>query len=136
MKIQLAEKSDKKSIKRFYKNNNYSASFMGNDTCYLMKLNDEIIAAVVISNIDDCNFLHALVVNNKYQHKGLASQLLKHSLVKHSTLYCFADRSLNPLYSANNYIQIDPSILPEQLQTRFFCYHKKNNQLSAFRACV
>lgn len=45
----LAKRSDKKSILRFYKENNYSARFIGFDSCYLIKAQDKIIASVIIS---------------------------------------------------------------------------------------
>ena len=45
----LANKADKKSILRFYKDNHYSARFIGYDSCYLIKENDNIIASVIIS---------------------------------------------------------------------------------------
>ena len=51
IKIQSAEKDNKKSIKRFYKANNYSASFMGYDTSYIALHEGEIIACVIISYI-------------------------------------------------------------------------------------
>ncbi len=134
MNLVLADRSDKKCVKRFYKANNYSANFMGNDHCYLIKVENKIIATVIISNIDDINFLHGLVVTKEYQHKGLASQLLAHSSSKHSMIYCFADLSLNSLYTANSYEQIDTSQLSEALLTRFNNYQNKNSQLTAFRS--
>ena len=45
----MARKSDKKSILRFYKKYNYSARFIGFDTCYVIKENHNIVASVIIS---------------------------------------------------------------------------------------
>lgn len=45
----VAKKNDKKSILRFYKENHYPARFIGFDHCYLIKVDDNIIASVIIS---------------------------------------------------------------------------------------
>ena len=133
MDILTAEKSDKKDIKRFYKNNHYSASFMGNDQCFMIKDdNAQIIAAVIVSVISDKPFLHALVVNQNERGTGRATQLLEHCQSISPMIYCFADLSLNRLYIASNFKSIDQEQLPASLHSRFQRYKQQNNTLTAF----
>lgn len=133
MAIQTAEKSDKKDIKRFYKDNHYSASFMGNDQCFMIKNNKaQIIACVIVSTISDTPFLHALVVSQNMRGSGLATQLLAHCQLISVHIYCFADLSLNRLYISSQFKSIDQGQLPASLHSRFQRYKQKNNTLSAF----
>jgi hypothetical protein len=54
-KIFLAEKSDKKIIKRFYKLQRYSASYIGLDHCFYICQGQNIIAAMIISQMNKSN---------------------------------------------------------------------------------
>ncbi len=140
MKIILAEKSEKKEILRFYKNQYYSARFLGFDRCYCIKVNDEIIASVMISNIienSEISFLHALVVGQAWQHQGLASQLIVHVTKIHPSVICFADEKLANLYTKNQMVVIEKpqftELLPEHLMIRLKTYQNKQPQLKVFR---
>ncbi len=96
-----ALRSDKRSIKRFYKEHGYSASFMGFDTAYLIKLDDHIIASVIVSYITDNNnqaLLHGLFVHKDYRNQHYASLLIQHAKQKHLSMVCFVDKALMPFY--------------------------------------
>jgi len=140
MKISLAEKSDKKDILRFYKAQHYSARFLGFDRCYFIKINDDIIASVMVSYIienSEISLLHALVVNQTWQHQGLASQLISHVTKIHPSIVCFADEKLTNLYIKNQMVSIEENqfkhSLPEHLFVRFKSYQQKLPQLKVFR---
>jgi GNAT superfamily N-acetyltransferase len=146
--IALANKSDKKDILRFYKVNNYSARFIGFDKCYLIKKNQVIIASVIVSkarldqqesaerNSKSQYFLHALVVAPTYQKQGLATQLVKHSLTLHSSLVCFSDASLAPLYLKQGFKALSDSLVKNNLTIelfkRFQQYSKHQSGLKVF----
>jgi GNAT superfamily N-acetyltransferase len=135
----IAQKSDKKAILRFYKSQHYSASFLGYDSCYFLKNNEEIIASVIISKIAQHHqhyFLHALVVKQQYQRQGLASQLLQYAQRQHLPLICFSTEKLLPFYLKNSLIKLQSdkivSNLPEHLHMRYKRYLKKQPQLNVF----
>ncbi|WP_448248692.1 GNAT family N-acetyltransferase [Thalassotalea agariperforans] len=107
--VKLAAKSDKKSVKRFYKSQHYSASFIGFDSTYIVLDNEQIIASAIVSySTSDNNqaLLHALVVAKLYQKQGIATELINiikqqhcHNYrEKHSTIVCFADDKLSQFY--------------------------------------
>lgn len=135
----LANKSDKKAILRFYKSQHYSASFLGGDSCYLLKENEQIIASVIISTIEKnitYHFLHALVVHSCHQNKGIATALLKYVLFFHPHTLCFADRAMANFYQKSAMWPESKRaelLLPEHLKLRLAAYRKKHPQLQVFR---
>ena len=131
----LALKSEKKAILRFYKSQRYSASFIGLDQCYLVKINQDIIAAAIVSQLKPDNqqyFLHALVVQTSYQKQGIASQLLTYILQKQPRLICFASPKVSSFYKKANWQQTTINQLNPALQTRFLRYQKTQPQLAIF----
>ncbi|MDT0604784.1 GNAT family N-acetyltransferase [Thalassotalea castellviae] len=139
MKITKAEKSDKKALLHFYKAQHYSASFLGHDQCYFVKKNNTIIAAVMVSKIAEQfrhYFLHALVVDEKFQHQGIASLLLNHANKRHQPLICFANNSLETLYTHNDFEKLSvleyETVIPQHLLLRFIGYKNKQSQLQVF----
>ncbi|PKI12935.1 GNAT family N-acetyltransferase [Colwellia sp. 12G3] len=152
----LAKKSDKKSILRFYKDNHYSARFIGYDTCYLIKKNDKIIASVILSlgeNRPEISqigedilltksrakpqyLLHALFVTPDYRKLGYAESLLKHSITHHQQLVCFAQTSLNKLYLNNGFTLLFDDLMSEcltpTLLNRFKQYSKHKTELKVY----
>ena len=133
--VQIAVKSDKKTIKQFYKRQHYSASFMGFDTVYFIKHNDAVIAAVIISQIKKCNsqyFLHALVVDKQYRNCGLATQLLKYHHIHAQQITCFAATQLKELYLNANYYLASSKQLNETNFLRYQQYQKSKPNLQVF----
>lgn len=156
----IAKKTDKKSILRFYKENHYSARFIGFDRCYLIKVDENIIASVIISqgnklqqvdpstehdsNNSYLNFppnktpylLHALLVAPSYRRLGYAEHLLSHAIINHQPLICFAQESLRELYLNNGFIHIEDNLfsqcLPADFYSRFQQYSKNKPELRAF----
>lgn len=156
----MSKKADKKAILRFYKDNHYSARFIGFDDCYLIKVDNNIIASVIISqgnksqqidttsevtSIDTTQdliqdkpqyLLHALLVAPDYQKQGYAVQLLKYAIMHHQPLICFAHASLNRLYLKNGFILIADNLLSKclspALYNRFLLYSKHKHELKAF----
>ncbi|WP_371185900.1 GNAT family N-acetyltransferase [Thalassotalea maritima] len=130
--IICAEKSDKKDIKRFYKQQKYNARFLGDDACYFIKDNEQIIACVIISYQHRSPFLHGLCVDGTHRHQGIARQLLTHCQHLHQHIYCFAQDSLAGLYLNSHFSQVSQDTLPNSLQTRFTSYLRKQTNLVAF----
>lgn len=149
MKIVTAQKSDKKSIKRFYKSNRYSAGFMGDDLCFFItekmpsapentplnpNLNRVIIACVIVSYQYDTPFLHALVVSEKFRNKGLASKLIRHCTALLQNVYCFSTPKHLTLYEQHGFDLINEEQLPLLLKSKYIAYkkHKENLSILAF----
>jgi len=133
--ISVAQKDDKNSIKRFYKSNHYSASFMGGDTCFIARLDNEIVGGVIISHdtrIDSLPFLHALVVNKQQRGSGIARNLLNEAQRHFNTIVCFADNSLQSFYFKRGFNQTTKNALPTGLTERFIRYQCKNPNLGIF----
>lgn len=126
--IETADKSDKKAIQRFYKQQRYSARFLGDDVTYLVRDNQDIIASVIISFKDSHPFLHALVVAECWQHQGLATKLLIECQKHCPRLICFCAPELSPFYTKNGFAVVSLIDLPEELQLRFNAY-RKNHEL-------
>lgn len=138
--IIVAEKKDKKSVKRFYKQHNYSASYIGLDKNYLILKNNEIIASVIVSlsNIENTqHLLHGLVVAKEYQGQGFASRLLHYVSQNHKQVVCFAENKLAKFYQKNSFQQVASNSSPKEVLTiknylRFEAYIKNKPNLSIF----
>ena len=134
-----ALKADKKEIKRFYKQQHYSAKFMGLDQCYIVEDNNHIIASVIISQLTENNqqyFLHALVVNTCYQKQGLATKLLKYSTnhnaitEKPDSIVCFCSVDIISLYQKSGFKVLSQKALNHTLFSRYLLYRKKQHNLT------
>ncbi|WP_068546569.1 GNAT family N-acetyltransferase [Thalassotalea crassostreae] len=142
MDIFSADKADKKDIKRFYKSQRYSAGFLGDDRCFLVRdtavKNTPIIASVIVSYCSTSPFLHALVVDIKHQKQGLATALIKHCQQHFNSLVCFCEPKLASLYLANRFQVINDikmaKSMPEQLTSRFDSYRQHTPSLLALSA--
>ncbi len=65
---------------RFYKSQQYSARFIGKDHCYIVKLNNKIVASVILSAGQVCGdywLLHGLVIDKVMRGKKIASVILQ-----------------------------------------------------------
>lgn len=148
-------KTDKKTIKAFYKGMHYNAKYMGGDHVFIIyktatsQSSQNIVAAVMLSQVIPKAqqwFLHALVVNSAYQQQGLALRLLTdvadwvHSTSSAYDIVCFADKSLLPLYQKAHYQALHEKSLANELSshlyTRFIGYQQKSPQLCAFKLPV
>ncbi|WDE13838.1 GNAT family N-acetyltransferase [Thalassomonas haliotis] len=130
-----AEKSDKKAIKRFYRQHSYSASFMGLDSCYLVKDKQDIIASVLYSQLlaeNRQSLLHALVVAPDHRRLSIAASLLDYSRTFHPLSVCFAAPELAPLYLSNNFQLANLDQLSPLLARRYLQYIKAKPELAIF----
>jgi len=128
-------KEDKKSILRFYKNYDYSASFMGYDHTYWVKQGDKVIGSVILSYIDKTNsyaLLHALFIDPKYRHQQLALRLLQYVALEHNKIICFADISLDSFYKQAQFTELLLESIPDCMQAKFMAYQKRNKQLTVY----
>lgn len=119
---------------KFYQQQRYNASFMGNDNCLVAKLNNDIVGAVIVSVINQHHLLHALVVTSELRRQGIASQLVQHCITNNTPMYCFADKSLKNFYLRLRFKQLEICQLPRALAKRYSSYSKKNKSLLAFVA--
>lgn len=128
--IVQANKEDKKAIKRFYKQQHYSASFMGLDTTYLAKQQGDIIGAVIVSKICADNqqtLLHALVVDRQYRRLGIAQLLLNQCQAHFNSIKCFASHELAEFYDKVNFIKCEETELSPELLARYQQYNRKQS---------
>ena len=133
--LHTAEKSDKKAIKRFYKQQKYSASFIGFDHCYFIKHHNQIVACVIISFIRENHLqalLHALVVDKNYQGLGLAKQLIFNIDCHYKSLVCLADKTLTLFYQKLGFKHSTPNQINEDIEQRYLQYVQKNKTLLRF----
>jgi len=135
IEFRLASKIDKASIKRFYKQQKYSAGFMGLDHTMLALVNDAIIGAVIVSKIEESNsqyLLHGLVVAQQYRGQQIASSLIKHMTKRFTSIYCFADSSLQNFYLNNGAALSSEDNLSTTLANRLNAYLKHSPKLNVF----
>lgn len=155
--VYKAEKTDKKDIMRFYKSQRYSARYIGQDQGYFIKINDNIIACVIVSGGRECSqfwLLHALVIRPTYRKKGIASLLLRTILTENSSsairaieqskakvasyanIICFAAPNLQALYVSNQFVHYnspdDIAQLPNEFRSRFTRYQEKHPSLCCY----
>ena len=136
MQFRFACKTDKAKIKHFYKQQRYSAGFKGFDKTLLVIEKDIIIAAAIVSKIEQQNhqyLLHGLLVAKQYQGMDIASNILSRLTSHFTPLFCFAERSLQSLYLKNGGKLVDLDTLSGTLQTRFNTYHKHSRDLCIFK---
>ena len=134
-----ATKSDKSAIKCFYKEQCYSARFIGHDFGYLLHQDQTIIGSALISTITAAStqaLLHGLVVAKDYQQRGLGSQLLDFALGQYQllgqcpkTLIAFCQPELLSLYQKHGFLETDSNKLNHLLAPRFSSYQKKQPEL-------
>ena len=142
-----ALKTDKKNIMRFYKTQQYAASFIGQDHCYIVKIGNQVIASAIISagqESGDFWLLHGLVIAKIQRGNNIASLIIqaiindKNELAKsrYEKIICFADKKLQWLYKSNNFInynthdEIDK--LPKEFKQRLTRYRKKQQNLQCY----
>ena len=100
---------------------------MGLDTTYLAKDDEEIIGAVIVSRLKKENqqvLLHALVVRQSYQRKGIAKLLLAQCTKQISNIRCFANPNLAEFYRKVNFLPVCADELSEELLVRYINYSK------------
>jgi GNAT superfamily N-acetyltransferase len=142
-----ATKADNKAIKRFYKTQRYSASYIGQDHCYLVKNQSIIIASAIISagqENGDYWLLHGLVTDQEYRGLKIASSIIRkiidqgnHTQDKgYTNIICFADSELRPFYLANRFISYNAinelNKLPLEFKQRLVRYQEKHKNLQCF----
>ncbi|MFT5814597.1 MAG: N-acetylglutamate synthase-like GNAT family acetyltransferase [Psychroserpens sp.] len=142
-----ATKVDKKNIIRFYKNQQYSASYIGKDQCYIVKVNNIIIACAIISGgkkNDGFWLLHGLVIDKVQRGKSIASLILQtiitdkdeFTYLRYEQIICFADIGFQAFYQSNNFISYNTSEntaqLPTEFKQRFNRYREKQKNLHCF----
>lgn len=149
----LADKSEKKAIKAFYRKASYSASYMGLDKVWVIKTleTDEVIASVIVSQIKPNatqHLLHALVVSPNFRQQGLGKTLLAKVAnyfaqeAHHQTnnpenpqleIIVFADKSLVAYYQSHDYQLSEVDELNEELAGRYHSYQAKQPQLKILK---
>ena len=144
-KVVEALKSDKKDIMRFYKSQQYSASFIGHDHCYIVKFDNKIVASVILSAGQACGdywLLHGLVIDKVMRGKKIASVILQaiinseHLGSKFKKIICFADVALQGLYNKNLFVTYNSNdeieTLPQELKQRLKRYQSKQPNLHCY----
>ncbi|TWX63988.1 GNAT family N-acetyltransferase [Colwellia sp. C1TZA3] len=150
-KVIKALKTDKKDIFRFYKNQQYAASFIGQDQCYMVKVDQLIIASAIVSGGQEADkfwLLHGLVTDKDQRSKNIASLIL-HTIIsdkneqkqaKYENLICFADKELQTFYLSNHFISYNTcdevDQLPVEFKQRMIRYQEKQKNLHCFRCSV
>ncbi len=145
--IVKAEKSDKKDIKRFYKNQNYSASYIGQDKCYIVKIDNTIIAVAIISlGQEHGNYwlLHGLVTEKQHRGNKVASAIIDTIIseknqnieAQYNKIVSFADTELHAFYRANGFISFNSNKaindLPLEFKQRLARYRENRPNLHCF----
>lgn len=160
-----AIKTDKKDIMRFYKAQHYAASYIGQDQCYFIKVDELIIACAMISAGQENGelwLLHALVTDQQHRGKGIASLLLdtiiaekkpvditmlaNKTVIKseiilpaYAKVICFAAQTLQRFYVSNQFrvynSTADISQLPNEFQQRLSRYREKQKTLCCYFFC-
>jgi hypothetical protein len=144
-------KADKKDIFRFYKSQQYRANLIGQDQCYIVKIDQLIIASPIVSAGQEEGklwLLHGLVVDKAQRGKNIASLIIqaiisdenKKKNVKYNNIICFADKVLKAFYLSNHFMSYntddDLAQLPIEFKQRLIRYRKKQKDLQCFLYCA
>jgi len=145
--IKCVQLSDKKQLKRFYKQVHYSAGFKGFDIAYGAFYHERLVSALIISQLTTHNtqgLLHGLVTEQSMQNKGFARQLLSYSLASYQTntltsfdksaepprqIVCFIEPKLHSFYQQLQFINSPISALNDELAARFKAYQTYQSDL-------
>ncbi|ASP47383.1 GNAT family N-acetyltransferase [Cognaticolwellia beringensis] len=145
--VEKATKADKKELLRFYKTQRYSARFIGQDHCYIVKINNHIIASAMISGgqvSDNFWLLHALVTVKAEQGKSIASLILQTIIndehenenARYENIICFIDSELQQFYIKNNFSKYNTkdeiASLPVEFKQRLIRYREKQHNLHCY----
>lgn len=147
--FRFAQISDKKQLKRFYKQEHYSAGFKGFDIAYGVFDKEQLISAVIISQLTPDNtqaLLHGLVTKKIKQNQGHASKLLNYCLVSYQkvgladitdnlsnisnisntmeSIVCFIEPKLRAFYLQHQFTEQPITALNDTLKPRFNAYQK------------
>ena len=139
LKVIEAGKTDKKDIKRFYKQQHYNASFIGQDRTFLIKDNHLIVAAVIVSLISTDNrqaLLHGLLVNKTYRKQNLATTLLNFVSKEYNDLVCFAVPAQENFYLKRGFSIEHQQHLSPCLLSRYLAYKKNKTDLQIFAPLI
>jgi len=144
--FRFAQISDKKQLKRLYKQEHYSAGFKGFDTAYGVFNNEQLISALIVSQLTPDNtqaLLHGLVTEKSRQNQGHASKLLSYCLASYQkvgltsiagtttnntkaieSIVCFIDPKLRAFYLQHQFTEQPITALNDTLKPRFNAYQK------------
>ena len=147
MNFERVNQSHKKLIKQFYKQEKYSASYMGLDHVFIAQVEQETVGAIIISQISKANnqyLLHGFVIKQCYRKAGIGKELHHYaiaSLAKDknynkkqnlNSIICFADECLSNFYIKLGYKSDTLENLNNTLTPRYNAYKKRQNQLTIF----
>jgi len=132
--IQLLDKIQTPIINKFYDTYRVKGRANKQDDVWVVRYNNEIIAACRIQNISGSLFLSTLFVVELMRGKGVAKALISH-VVKHyqntqfSNITTFAYTHLTGLYISIGFLA--PEILTKELAKMYHNYQNQGRKISA-----
>jgi len=128
LNIRIASADEFYEIKHFLKKNQTYSANRG-DIIYTVRMDKKLIGIARLLTVEgdsDSLWLRGLFVEQSWRNQGIASQLLsklyqsQKSTAGIKQVLAFAEYHLDNFYSLNNYEPLNPELLPESLQIRFF----------------
>ncbi|REG81137.1 GNAT family N-acetyltransferase [Marinomonas pollencensis] len=119
-------------VKKFYQQHYPSGKPNKADPIWVLKEGHNIVSAVRLKQLSDCQLLTAMVTAPQHREKGLGGYLLNaiESALAEKACYCFAFSHLVPFYQKHGFCPIKPEQLPSLLAQRFNAYTAQGRQLS------
>ena len=118
-------------VNRFYKANGHKGKARGNETLYVMRETQDIIAAVRLCPKRDGWLLRSLWVAKSRRGEGIGTMLLHNVLAtpEHHPCWCYPYDHLKAFYQAAGFQQQPADEAPEQIREPFEAYQAKGNHL-------
>lgn len=119
-------------VNQFYRRQKHKGSASGDELVFVVKNQNEIVAAVRLVPNTGFYWLRSLYVDKTLQGQGLGTQLLTfvHQHIEPS-IYCFPYSHLEHFYTHAGYTLIAPQELPNDLQQLFTRYKGKGENILA-----
>ncbi|MDK2596422.1 GNAT family N-acetyltransferase [Pseudoalteromonas obscura] len=117
-------------VNKFYQANRVRGRATKQDTVWVTK-SSELIAACRVQNVEQYAFLSTVFVATAYRGQGVAKRLLLCAIESQECVYTFAYRTIAPLYSQLNFVEIDQLTLPTVLREKFVNYTNQGREIIA-----
>lgn len=138
-KVSLLDKIKTPIINKFYDFNHVKGRANKQDDVWVVRNNNDIIAACRIQNISGELFLSTLYVMAEMRNKGIAKRLIiqiinHYQNTKYTSITTFPYAHLKGLYASAGFICCEH--LPEHFYTMYNNYQKQGRKISAMRHSI
>jgi len=118
-------------VNRFYKANGHKGKARGNETIYVIRDQQMIVAAVRLCPKQEGWLLRSLWVARERRGEGIGSILIKDVMARpeHTPCWCYPYDHLTAFYESAGFILLTVKEAPEDISGPFEAYQKKGNRI-------